>query len=343
MSMHGRRRPSAAKAFTLIELLVVIAIIAILIGLLLPAVQKVREAAARMKCSNNLKQIGLGLHNYESAHGTFPPGHEGRIDVGNWRVTIMPYMELGTVYDQLPATTATIDGRPNQQRKQAYTSVVLQRLILPIWKCPSSALPETQPQAWVTWWTNNNHMVPNYQGIMGAFPDPGGTAATTANTYPSNYGGWWSNNGMLLANETTTIASCTDGTSNTIFVAEQSGRVQNATGNGAPDLRNGYYTPWGGVTVTPRISQCPRPGPSGACGDLWGMSLTCVAYRINSPTAPAGAGFTWGGNTILNSFHSGGINVLLVDGSVRFVPDSIDFPTFQRLCTKADGLVANFP
>lgn len=328
-----QRRPSRASAFTLIELLVVIAIIAVLIGLLLPAVQKVREAAARMKCQNNLKQIGLGLHNYESAYSTFPPGHEGNVSIGNWRVTIMPNMEQGNVYDQLTNTTVTVNGK-TVQRKDAYNSAILRNLVIPIWKCPSLPLPETQPQAWVTWWTNNNHQVPSYQGIMGAFPDPNGF---TANTYASNYGGWWSNNGMLIANAPTKISDCTDGTSNTVFVAEQAGPVLGASGNGAPDLRNGYYTPWGGVTFSNSIDK------QAAGADCWGMSLTCVAYQINSKTAPAGAGFTWGGNTILNSVHTGGINVLFVDGSVHFVPDNIDFLTFQRLCTKADGAPVSLP
>ncbi len=314
------RRRCAAKAFTLIELLVVIAIIAILIGLLLPAVQKVREAAARAKCSNNLKQIGLGLHNYESANQKFPMGHRASVAAANWRVEIFTYMEQDNLYKQLNVN-------------DVYNSAALRNLLLPMWKCPSSSLPDTQPQAWVTWWTNQNHMVPTYQGIMGAYPDPaGGTSTTLA----SNYGGWWASNGMLIANEQTTIASCTDGTSNTIFVAEQSGKVSGASGNGAPDLRNGYYTPWGGCTFPGKVS---NPGS----GDIWGMGLTAVAYKNNSLTAPAGAGFTWGGNTILNSFHSGGINVLLTDGSVRFVPDTIDFPTFQALCSKSDGKVANFP
>ena len=316
MQSFGFTPPRRGRGFTLIELLVVIAIIAILIGLLLPAVQKVREAAARMACSNKLKQVGLALHNYESANQKFPMGQRYSVAAANWRVEVLPHMEQDALYKQLNLA-------------DVYNSAALTNLVLNVWKCPSSSVQDTQPTSWVTWWANHNHQVPSYIGIMGATPDPIGR--TTGTIYASNYGGWWSSNGMLLANEQTRIADCTDGTSNTIIVAEQSGKV------GTQDYRNGYYTPWGGVTFANPI----RSQSAGA--DCWGMGLTCVAYQINSPTAGAGASMSYGGNTILNSGHSVGINTLRTDGSVRFVNNSIDFPTFQRMCVKDDGLVTNDP
>jgi len=316
------------RGFTLIELLVVIAIIAILIALLVPAVQKVREAANRMACQNNLKQICLALHNHHDTNKKLPKGQTGGgIGTANWRIMILPYLEQKGLYDQL-------------NLNDVYNSAVLTNMVLPIWRCPSTSLPDLQPQSWVTWWGNHSHMVPSYQGIMGAYPDPAGRPNYSA----SNYGGWWTNNGMLVWNQQMRFADCTDGTSNTIVVGEQSGPVIGANQNGGPDLRNGYYTPWGSITNTSTqgVASCG----TGGCGDLWGTGLTAVAYKINysGGNPPQGAGFTWGGNTILNSNHTGGINVAFLDGSIRYVPETVDFLTFQRLCVRDDGqaVSANF-
>ena len=159
---------------------------------------------------------------------------------------------------------------------------------------------------------------------MGAYPDPVGR--TTGTIYASNYGGWWSNTGMLLANEKTTIAGCTDGTSNTFIVGEQSASVGNS------DYRSRYYSPWGSFTQSQPIGSL-SPG-----ADTWGMGLTCVAYAPNSQTAGAGANITYGGNTILNSKHTIGLNRLATAGSVRYVANSTDFANFQRMCVRNDGL-----
>jgi prepilin-type processing-associated H-X9-DG protein len=269
--------------------------------------------------------------NFEGTYQKFPAGHDGAgVNTNNWRVDIFPFMELDNLYRQLPAA-ATLNGRP---KKDVYNTTVLSNLVIPTWKCPGSSMPDTQPTGWVTWWTNLNQQVPSYQGIMGAYPDPGGAANYAA----SNYGGWWTNNGMLLANEQTTISMCIDGTSNTIIVAEQSGKVANCSyANG--DARNGYYSPWGGYTNAKTVSQCGTAG----CGDMWGLGLTAVAYKINSPTCPAGSATSYEANSILNSFHTGGINVAYVDGSVHFVADTVDFATFQAMCCRADGITASLP
>ena len=302
------------QGFTLIELLVVIAIIAVLIALLLPAVQQAREAARRTQCKNNLKQIGLALHNFEGTFRAFPMGQRAGIQSANWKVDLFPYMDQAPIY-------ATIN------LADVYNNPQLKSLVMPAFKCPSAVVPDLQPAAWVTWWTNNNHQVASYQGIMGAYPDPSGNPTSI---YVSNYGGWWSDNGMLRANETTKFADCTDGTSNTIIVGEQSGRV------GTQDYRNGYFTPWGSFTLASPISRL-TPGQ-----DTWGMGLSCVAYANNSKTASgAGSDTSYKGNTILNSEHVGGIHTLFLDGSVRFVSDNMNFLTFQYLCVRNDGKVVS--
>ena len=307
-----RTRATRRGGFTLIELLVVIAIIAILIGLLLPAVQKVREAAARMKCQNNLKQLGVALHAYHSAYEKFPMGQGPGVGAAGWKVQLLPYIEQDSVYKQVNLS-------------DTFNSAVFQNLVIQTFVCPSMTLSPT-PTPVASWYSAAvTQQVSSYIGIMGAYPDPAGR--TTGTIYNSNYGGWWSNSGMLLANEQVNVLGATDGTSNTYIIGEQSAAV------GTNDYRSRYYSPWGSFTQSKPI------GSLAAGQDCWGMGLTCVAYAPNSPTAGAGANITYGGNTLLNSNHTSGINMLRADGSVAFVSNSVTFTSFQAMCSRNDGLV----
>lgn len=188
---------------------------------------------------------------------------------------------------------------------------------------------------------------------MGAYPDPAGR---TGNEGYSYYGdGYFTNQGLLNVFQNKKIKDCTDGTSNTMIVGEQSGLVDKE------DLRSNYYGGWGGWTGLWYSSEVLGPGPhdngnsgvtyrkgvpwagDGSGPDCWVSGVTSVRYAPNTsfPSgAPLpGAGNMYEANTVLNSFHAGGIQVLLADGSVRFISDNIHFPTLQAIACADDGLV----
>ena len=308
------RRFSRRIGFTLIELLVVIAIIAVLIALLLPAVQQAREAARRTQCKNNMKQIGLALHNYESTSGCFPIGSYSPWNtVPNWRLQLFPYFDQAPLYSRMDFTQSFAGNVTTTN------TTTLSKLVLAGYVCPSSPL---DPCANIVN-NQNNIQIPMYVGISGATPD---VASRTVGS-SSNYGGFYTNNGMLLHNQLTRIRDAVDGTTNVIVVAEQSGRV------GTTDMRSGYYGGYTGTTFGGLVS---GTNPAGA--DSWSTGLTSVQYRFNAPTMAAGSDNPWDANTVVNSLHVGGVHALLGDGSVRFISDNTDFTVVRNLCSRDDGI-----
>ncbi|MCA9116869.1 MAG: DUF1559 domain-containing protein [Planctomycetaceae bacterium] len=305
------------RGFTLIELLVVIAIIAILIALLLPAVQQAREAARRTQCRNGMKQIGLALHNYHDNFNKFPIGTQGPGYVSNWRGALLPYLDQAAIYNL---------ANPFHPGTGGYTA--MQGLMVPVYKCPSSPLDSFALNPGGE--TNNNlnsMMLIDYVGVMGAYPDPAATARAsqcTPSTETPSYG-LYCINGILTYNKSYSMRDITDGSSNTMIVAEQSGTVGNI------DVRSNYYGGWTGTGISGDATTLTAGS--------WGSGTTTVRYPINHPTQSAGAQYTYGANTIINSYHEGGVHTLIGDGAVRFISENINFLTFQQLAVKDDGQV----
>jgi prepilin-type N-terminal cleavage/methylation domain-containing protein len=319
MTAHAARR----RAFTLVELLVVIAIIGVLIALLLPAVQKVREAANRAKCLNNLKQLGLALHNYHDANGTFPAGNHSTIN-GDlslctatglnrtqtrepWTVLILPFLEdtgrfqlysmSGTFSayitdDALPNTT----NRPEQQKPNLR------------FQCPTDPQPAERPKN-------------NYKGVMG-----GGSPAPCNSPGQAGYDttSWVHyNNGILYHNSKVRMADILDGTSNVFMIGEVKAETA--------------YDP-GNPTYTWSVSWASGPRTHGS-GWNRVMNLAGTRDPINAVLASSVNGGT--AMSGFSSFHVGGCHMAMADGSARFFSQDMSLSSYRSLGARNDGLPLN--
>jgi prepilin-type N-terminal cleavage/methylation domain-containing protein/prepilin-type processing-associated H-X9-DG protein len=332
MNTQFFRRRAPVTGFTLVELLVVIAIIGTLVGLLLPAVQQAREAGRRSKCQNNMKQIGVAIHQHHDAKQRLPPGSSrdqspfgtATTNLGGWGGSscfahLLPFVEELDVFSKWDFTGA------NNQISPSYATGVT----LPWARCPSSNMPQ--------WRTLDSTKIAqlNYHPVAGAVNGLITSPAFTETRTGGGAGGGaivgWG--GMLFPSSQMKFKDCTDGTSKMLVFGEQSSMFVDTSGvaqSWSPSSRFGW--PLGCAGTTSNV------------GNLY--NVTTIRWPINQKTGwdgltnGVGYGQTsgWPHNVPLNSNHPGGAHVLLLDGSVRLAADEMSMQTLGQLATRDDGI-----
>jgi prepilin-type N-terminal cleavage/methylation domain-containing protein/prepilin-type processing-associated H-X9-DG protein len=357
--MTPRVGPQSRRGFTLIELLVVIAIISVLIGLLLPAVQKVREAANRMSCTNNLKQIGLALHNYHDSFARLPPASQVpyaklnqdsnlqmELDFGpNWAVLLLPFIEQPNLYQlanpsSYPGAPVTLGTSPVGVLSHAWR--VIRGATVKTYLCPSDANnqdPYNDPGSGApteTGWARGNY------GVTAGFNDydhvNGGNNFVTTSNGPLK---GVVSSAMMASNYGARLTDVRDGTANTIMVAEL------RAGIAPTDPRGVWALGFSSASIVNAGRAAYNPTPNNSLGDSGSDGDEIEnCYKFWNPTIgskqrmgcinDSGAIMTSG---MSRSLHPGGVNCCFADGSVRFVKESVSELTWGLLLSKADGLV----
>ena len=347
------------KGFTLVELLVVIAIIGILIGMLLPAVQQVREAARRTECLNNLRQLGLATLNYESSFMRFPPATQRNHSTTafsrgpaprrrpnasdpndarkyGWGMFILPQIEQNALENQLKEATNNWDN--NWEFAVGTDGGVLASNVIPFYTCPSDSSPDGDFNRYYT-----TSLSPD--GSLFAKSNYIACAGSAGDTYNENNNsaasGFW---GILGENSKTSFAGIADGSSNTILYGERASRTEEQSGNTDSDLKLNYGALWAG-----------RPNSNGSLlggGDGSEYGIVGVAGADEQAKALLGGSGSdsaarWSVNgtdtpkSIASSYHPGGANCVLADGSAHVLSDDLNISVLRNLAAMADGNVTS--
>ncbi len=331
MTLPNPEVPRWRHGFTLIELLVVIAIIAILIALLVPAVQKVREAAARTQCSNNLRQLGIGMMSYADQHANaFPPSHTTAASVApypttkhHWCPFVLPYIEQGALFNKY---NFTVDFN-------SAANLPVITVNVPTFICPSAPGPDARGNVLID--PTGKVALPapmgvlDYGSINQVFPDFYALNPPIAALVPGD------TTGALQAVFPTRIIQISDGTSNTVLLGEDAGEPMNF-------ISPGYNAQGAAVAGGPNGVGSPTPdygwGDSGFPYSINGADSKSFAIdKQTASTGDASCFLNCNNNGEIYSFHANGANLLFADGSVHFISRDVSLVTFAAIFTKAGG------